>query len=130
MEDWIRRQLIERQPPSCQSPVMFQRWAHLLFLHWSLAPDLVQLTLPHGLQVDTFEGKAWVGIVPFFMRGVRPAGFVSVPGISNFLEMNLRTYVRDEGGRPGIWFYSLDANQALAVCLARAVLRSPTNLRR
>jgi uncharacterized protein YqjF (DUF2071 family) len=125
VEDWIRRQLIERQQPSRQSPVMFQRWLHLLFLHWSLSPDIVQKTLPHGLQADTFQGNAWVGIVPFFMQGVRPAGFVSVPGISNFLELNLRTYVRDEHGRPGIWFYSLDANQALAVCLARASFALP-----
>jgi uncharacterized protein YqjF (DUF2071 family) len=125
MEDWIRRQLIERQQPSSQSTAMFQRWFHLLFLHWSLSPDIVQMTLPQGLQADTFEGNAWVGIVPFFMRGVRPAGFVSVPGISNFLELNLRTYVRDVCGRPGIWFYSLDANQALAVCLARAAFALP-----
>jgi uncharacterized protein YqjF (DUF2071 family) len=125
MEDWIRRQLIERQQPSRQSPVMFQRWIHLLFLHWPLSPHIVQKTLPHGLQTDTFEGNAWVGIVPFFMRGVRPVGFVSVPGISNFLELNLRTYVRDVRGRPGIWFYCLDANQALAVCLAKAVFALP-----
>ena len=125
MEDWIRRQLIERQQPSRQSPVMFQRWFHLLFLHWPLSRDIVQMTLPPGLQADTFEGNAWVGIVPFFMRGVRPAGFVSVPGISNFLELNLRTYVRDVSGRPGIWFYSLDANQPLAVCLARAAFALP-----
>jgi uncharacterized protein len=125
MEDWIKRQLIERQPPNRQSPVMFQRWFHLLFLHWSLSPDMVQMTLPQGLQADTFGGDAWIGIVPFFMRGVRPAGFVSVPGISNFLELNLRTYVRDVSGRPGIWFYSLDANQALAVCLARAAFGLP-----
>ena len=125
MEDWVRRQLMERQQPTRRSPVMFQRWSRLLFLHWSHSPDVVQLTLPRGLQADTFEGNAWVGIVPFFMRGVRPAGLVSVPGISNFLEMNLRTYVRDMCGRPGIWFYSLDANQALAVCLARAVFALP-----
>jgi uncharacterized protein len=125
MEDWIRRQLIERQPPGRPSPVMFQRWLHLLFLHWSLSPDMVQRTLPQGLQVDAFEGKAWIGIVPFFMRGVRPAGFPSVPGISNFLELNLRTYVRDLSGRPGIWFYSLDANQPLAVCFARAAFGLP-----
>jgi uncharacterized protein len=125
MEDWIRRQLIERQKPSRQSPVIFQRWIHLLFLHWSLSPDVVQMTLPQALQADTFEGSAWVGIVPFFMRGVRAAGFVSVPGVSNFLELNLRTYVRDLHGRPGIWFYSLDANQALGVFLARAVFALP-----
>jgi uncharacterized protein len=125
MEDWVRRQLIERQQPSSQSPVMFQRWVHLLFLHWPLSPEIVQTTLPQSLIADTFEGSAWVGIVPFFMRGVRFAGFISVPGISNFLELNLRTYVRDVRGRPGIWFFSLDANQALAVCLARAVFALP-----
>jgi uncharacterized protein YqjF (DUF2071 family) len=125
MEDWIRRQLIERQQPGGQSPVMFQQWLHLLFIHWPLPPDTIQMTLPQGLQVDTFDGKAWIGIVPFFMRGVRPAGFPSIPGISNFLELNLRTYVRDVGGRPGIWFYSLDANQALAVCVARAGFALP-----
>jgi uncharacterized protein len=125
MEEWIRRQVIERQPPSHPSPVMFQRWMHLLFLHWPIPPHLVQMTLPEGLLVDTFDGHAWLGIVPFFMRGVRPAGFISVPGLSNFLELNLRTYVRDAWGRPGIWFYSLDANQMLAVCLARAAFALP-----
>src|SRR6202795_1171781 len=125
MEDWTRRQLIERQLPRRLSPVMYQRWLHLLFLHWPLATEIVQRTLPQGLQADTFEGHAWVGIVPFFMRGVRPAGFVAVPGISNFLELNLRTYVLDDYGRPGIWFYSLDANQALAVPLAGAAFALP-----
>ena len=104
---------------------MFQHWLHLLFVHWSFAPESIQMTLPKGLQVDTFNGRAWVGIVPFFMRGVRPAGFPSIPGISNFLELNLRTYVRDIWGRPGIWFYSLDANQALAVFIARASFALP-----
>jgi uncharacterized protein YqjF (DUF2071 family) len=125
MEDWIRRQLLERQHPIRQMPVMFQRWLHLLFVHWPISPLIVQRTLPRGLEVDTFDGKAWIGIVPFFMRGVRPAGFPSIPGISNFLELNLRTYVRDFSGRPGIWFYSLDANQPLAVCMARAAFALP-----
>jgi uncharacterized protein YqjF (DUF2071 family) len=125
MEEWITRQLIERQQPRAQSPVMFQRWLHLLFLHWPISSEIIQMTLPKGLQVDSFEGNAWVGIVPFFMRGVRPAGFISFPGISNFLELNLRTYVRDANGRPGIWFYSLDANQPLAVCLARGAFALP-----
>jgi uncharacterized protein len=92
MEDWIKRQLIERQVPDRQSPVMFQRWLHLLFLHWPFSPDIIQKTLPQGLEADTFEGHAWIGLVPFFMRAVRPAGFVSIPGVSHFLELNLRTY--------------------------------------
>ena len=128
MEEWIRRQVIERQQPGRSLPVMFQRWLHLLFLHWPIPPDLVQMTLPEGLLVDTFEGHAWLGIVPFFMRGVRPAGFISIPGISNFLELNLRTYVRDVFGRPGIWFYSLDANQILAVCSGQSRFRAPLQI--
>jgi uncharacterized protein len=115
VEEWIRRLLIERQLPLGQSPVMFQRWLHLLFLHWPVEPRTIQSTLPPGLQVDTFSGQGWIGIVPFFMRGVRPVGLPSIVGPSNFLELNLRTYVRDRDGRPGIWFYSLDANQPLAV---------------
>jgi uncharacterized protein len=125
MEDWIRRQLIERQRPLELSPAMFQRWFHLLFLHWPVEPETIQRTLPSGLQVDTFADKGWVGIVPFFMRGVRPAGFPDVVGLSNFLELNLRTYVRDSHGRPGIWFYSLDANQPLAVWIARLCFALP-----
>jgi uncharacterized protein YqjF (DUF2071 family) len=125
MEDWIRRQLVERQQPREETPLMFQHWLHLLFVHWSFAPESIQMTLPQGLQVETFNGRAWIGIVPFFMRGVRPAWLPSIPGISNFLELNLRTYVRDVMGRPGIWFYSLDANQALAVCIARASFALP-----
>src|SRR5271165_4837799 len=123
MDEWIRRQLIERQPPLGQSPVMFQRWFHLLLLHWPVEPESVPL--PPGLQVDTFAGKGWIGIVPFFMRGVRPAGLPSIGGLSNFLELNLRTYVLDRDGRPGIWFYSLDANQPLAVWIARLCFALP-----
>jgi uncharacterized protein YqjF (DUF2071 family) len=125
MEDWIRRQLVERQQPREGLPLMYQHWLHLLFVHWSFPPESIQMTLPQVLQVETFDGRAWIGIVPFFMRGVRPAGLPSIPGISNFLELNLRTYVRDVRGRPGIWFYSLDANQALAVCIARASFALP-----
>jgi uncharacterized protein YqjF (DUF2071 family) len=125
MDDWIRRQLIDRQLPVDQKTVMFQRWEHLLFLHWAVKPDLIQATLPSGLEVDTFSDTAWVGIVPFFMGGVRPVGLPAVPGLSDFLELNVRTYVRDRYGRPGIWFYSLDANQPIAVVLARLLFALP-----
>ena len=98
---------------------MYQRWDDLLFLHWSYDPLAIQRTLPRGLTVDTFEGKAYIGIVPFFMRDVRPSFCPRLPGISDFLELNVRTYVYDEHGVPGVWFYSLDANQWLAVRAAR-----------
>ena len=125
MQDWVRRQLIERQRPLRCSAVMFQRWLHLLFLHWPVEPETIQRTLPASLEVETFADKGWIGVVPFFMRGVRPAGLPGVVGVSNFLELNLRTYVRDRLGRPGIWFYSLDANQPLAVWFARICFALP-----
>ena len=105
--------------------VMHQRWQDLLFLHWSCDPAVIQASLPAGLHVDTFEGRAWVAIVPFVMRGIRPRGLPAVPGISNFLELNLRTYVHDDQGRPGVWFYSLDCNQSLAVWTARTFFHLP-----
>jgi uncharacterized protein YqjF (DUF2071 family) len=98
---------------------MHQRWAELLFLHWSWDAATVQRTLPRGLTVDTFDGQAWIGLVPFFMQKVRPRICPSVPMLSDFLELNVRTYVHDAAGRPGVWFYSLDCNQWLAVKIAR-----------
>jgi uncharacterized protein YqjF (DUF2071 family) len=94
-------------------------WRHLLFLHWSWDAHQIQATLPAGLFVDTYEGRAWLAIVPLFMQSVHPTGFPSLPWVSNFLELNVRTYVHDGAGLPGIWFYSLVCNQPLAVELAR-----------
>ncbi len=106
-------------------PVMYQRWRELLFLHWEYPLAAIQATLPEGLHVDTFAGKAYLGIVPFFMRQVRPRFFPAVRGISHFMELNVRTYVHDEAGVPGVWFYSLDANQRLAVKIARRFFHLP-----
>jgi uncharacterized protein len=123
VEEWIQQQLLERQPPASHHGVMFQRWVHLLFLHWKFDPEMIQRTLPRGLSVDTHAGMAWVGVVPFCMRRVRPTllQFLS----SDFLELNLRTYVRDRNGRPGVWFYSLDASHPLAVWTARVFFGLP-----
>lgn len=98
---------------------MSMRWEYLAFLHWRWDAAQIQATLPEGLTVDTYDGAAWLGIVPFFMRRVHPILCPSVPGISDFLELNVRTYVVDERGVPGVWFYSLECNQPLAVELAR-----------
>jgi len=113
-----------RRRPAVGS-VMHQQWRDLLFLHWKFPVDLIQATLPSGLSVDTYDGEAYVGIVPFFMRNIRPRFFPAVPGISDFLEMNLRTYVHDRNGIPGVWFYSLDASQRLAVAVARRFFHLP-----
>ena len=106
-------------------PVMYQRWHDLLFLHWEYPAAAIQETLPDGLFVDTFGGKAYLGIVPFFMENVRPRFLPAVPGISSFMEVNVRTYVYDRVGVPGVWFYSLDANQRLAVAIARRFFHLP-----
>ena len=106
-------------------PVMYQQWSDLLFLHWEYSAAVIQATLPEGLFVDTFDGKAYLGVVPFFMRKIRPRFLSAVPGILDFLELNLRTYVHDRAGVPGVWFYSLDANQWLAVKIARRFFHLP-----
>jgi len=104
---------------------MRQRWEDLLFLHWDWDPAEVQRTLPAGLHVDVWDGRAYIGFVPFFMRGVRPVGLPAIPWVSNFLELNIRTYVRDERGRAGVWFYSLDCDQPIAVRVARTLFHLP-----
>jgi len=114
-----------RHPPSGSRPVMYQRWEQLLFLHWAVEREIIQRSLPHGLYADTFDGAGWLGIVPFAMRGVRPAGLPAVGPVSNFLELNVRTYVHDERGVPGVWFYSLDCNQPLAVLVAQILFGLP-----
>ena len=121
----LEQRLEARERPFGRKPVMFQKWRDLLFLHWEWNPEEIQATLPPGLSVDLFEGKAYLGVVPFFMKDIRPVWCPAVPGISSFLEMNLRTYVLDQNGVPGVWFYSLDANQWLAVRIARKFFHLP-----
>ena len=81
---------------------MLQRWSDLLFLHWQWDAADLQSRLPVGLHIDTFDGKAWLGIVPFFMERIRPRLLPPLPWMSWFLELNVRTYVHDDKGRPGV----------------------------
>lgn len=101
-------------------PVMYQRWSDLLFLHWRWDADDLQKRLPPGLFIDTHQGDAWLGIVPFYMERIRPRFLPPVPWLSWFQELNVRTYVHDKHGTPGVWFFSLDCNQPIAVRVARA----------
>ena len=94
------------------------RWEDLLFLHWAVAPEQVRPHLPAGLELDTFDGKAWLGVVPFTMASTRFRWLPPMPTASRFPECNLRTYVRC-GERAGVWFFSLDAHSRLAVEGAR-----------
>jgi uncharacterized protein YqjF (DUF2071 family) len=120
----LEQRLKLRDRPN-RSPLMFQTWTNLLFAHWEVTPEVIQQTLPAGLTVDTWEGRAFVGVVPFFIRGLRPRAVPCLPWISNCLEVNIRTYVVDAEGNPGVWFYSLDCNQPFAVWFARAMFSLP-----
>lgn len=111
-------------PFSIDRPLMRQRWQRLTFLHWPFEPQAVQRLLPAGLHAETYGGAAWVGLVPFFMRVATPGGRTA-PWVSGFCETNVRTYARDDAGRPGIWFLSLDAARLGAVVTARGTYRLP-----
>lgn len=116
---------VKRESSTGGPAVMYQKWRDLLFLHWETDPTIIQKTLPPGLRVDTFSGRAYLGVVPFRMEAVRPRFLPAVPGLSAFPELNLRTYVVDAHGHPGVWFYSLDAGHGLAVWIARTLFHLP-----
>ena len=100
-------------------------WQRLCLLHWTVDPAALRPHLPAGLTLDTYEGHAYLGVVPFIMSGVAPRGLPTVSGLSEFPELNLRTYVTDQHGHAGVWFFSLDATQPIAVRLARASFHLP-----
>jgi uncharacterized protein len=104
--------------------VMAQSWHDLLFAHWPLNVTVLRHLIPDGLEIDTYQGQAWLGIVPFRMSGVRLRGTPAVPGLSSFPELNVRTYVTAEE-KPGVWFFSLDAANRIAVAIARAWFHLP-----
>jgi uncharacterized protein len=105
---------------------MTQRWNDLLFAHWPVAATQVAALLPEGLQVDTYQGSAWLGVVPFWMDRIKLRGMPSLPGGRSFPELNLRTYVREPySGVRGVYFLSLDARNLLAVGIARAFYHLP-----
>jgi uncharacterized protein len=104
--------------------VMTQSWHDLLFAHWSVPLVALRHLIPAGLEIDRFDGVAWLAVVPFRMSGVRVRGTPSVPWLSNFLELNVRTYVVHDG-KPGVWFFSLDAENAVAVEVARRWFHLP-----
>lgn len=104
--------------------VMYQSWRDLSFLHFAIDPSEVRPLIPDALDLDTFpdpsgEPKAWIGLVPFWMTGIRTRGLPRVPGAHTFPETNVRTYVHRNGREPGVWFFSLDASNRLACLWAR-----------
>ena len=111
-------------PVPTQRWTLAMQWHDLLFMHWPLSPEVLRPLIPAPLTLETFDGAAWIGVVPFMMRGVQPRGVPSLPWISAFPELNVRTYVTT-GGKPGVWFFSLDAANPLAVRAARYSFRLP-----
>lgn len=103
---------------------MHQYWGKLLFIHWSIDAELLRPLIPSQLSIDTFDGKAWIGVVPFTMWGIRASFLPLIPGISAFHELNVRTYVHFKGV-PGVWFFSLDATNSLAIWGARTFYYLP-----
>ena len=104
--------------------VMRMRWVDLLFAHWPVPLEKLRPLVHEGLEIDTFEGQAWVGVVPFRMEDVAPRFLPAPPGPGAFPELNVRTYVRRRG-RGGVWFLSLDAGSRLAVAGARTTFHLP-----
>jgi uncharacterized protein YqjF (DUF2071 family) len=111
-------------PPPTGQWALSMRWHELLFMHWPVPESELRSLIPPALSLDTFDGSAWLGVVPFRMAGVRPRFLPAVPWLSGFPELNLRTYVT-AGGKTGIWFFSLDAGNPVAVRLARATFHLP-----
>ena len=104
--------------------LMTQTWHDLLFAHWPVDIAALHGYLPRRFEIDTFEKQAWIGVVPFRMSNVAPRGVPAMPWLSAFPELNVRTYVR-VNGRPGVYFFSLDATNPIAVGVARTLVHLP-----
>lgn len=103
---------------------MAQTWHDLLFAHWPVPVAALRPLIPAALAIDTFEGQAWLGVVPLRMSGVRLRATLALPWFSAFPELNIRTYVITDA-KPGVWFFSLDAGNPVAVSLARVWFHLP-----
>jgi uncharacterized protein len=104
---------------------MYQTWTSLSFLHWSYEPAVVQRLLPDGLEVHPYQGRAWVGVTPFFLEDLRTPLVPALPWFTSFPETNVRTYVRGPDRREGLWFFSLDAARLEPVLVARSTYALP-----
>jgi uncharacterized protein len=116
--------MVMNQAPARRPWVMRMRWRDLLFAHWPVDVDVLRALIPPALEVDTFDGRAYLGIVPFGMEDVAPRGLPALPRVGAFPEVNVRTYVR-HGGVDGVWFFSLDAGSRIAVEGARRAFHLP-----
>jgi uncharacterized protein YqjF (DUF2071 family) len=121
----ILEQVEHRPWPTPESPwIMTQTWHDLLFAHWPLHAEVLARKVPPPLELELFNGRAWLGIVPFHMTNVAPRAVPALPWVSAFPELNVRTYVR-VGTKPGVYFFSLDAGNPLAAGVARMLFDLP-----
>lgn len=105
-------------------PIMRQHWGKLLFIHWPIDEKVLRPLIPAQLTIDSYDGSAWIGVIPFTMWGIRASFLPPIPGTSAFHELNVRTYVT-LNGISGVWFFSLDAANRLAVWAARKFYNLP-----
>jgi len=121
---WVHEAAHRPWPLPSMPWVMRQSWHDLLFAHWPVDAAVLRDVVPGNFQIDTFDGRAWLGVVPFVMQDVAPRGVPALPRLSAFPELNVRTYVT-AGGKPGVYFFSLDAGNSFAVYAARLWLNLP-----
>jgi uncharacterized protein YqjF (DUF2071 family) len=123
----VTRDTGHRPWPLPETPWMnAQTWVDLAFLHWRVDARELQRLVPGSVELDTFEGAAWLGITPFLLHGFRLRGMPALPRVSTFPELNVRTYVTHDG-KPGIWFFTLEAASVVAVEGAKKLYRLPYN---
>jgi uncharacterized protein YqjF (DUF2071 family) len=112
-------------PPPARRWTLGQTWEDMLFAHWRVRLEDVRTHVPDALEVESYDGSAWLGITPFRLTGLRARGMLPLPGLSSFLELNVRTYVRAADGKPGVWLLGIDASSRLAAGLSRRLARLP-----
>jgi uncharacterized protein len=122
MSDWVRSYKHRLYPPPDRPWIATQAWHDVLFAHWRIPIETMRRCVPDSLQVDTYDGYAWVGVVPFMILGTRPRWIPPIPRLSDMPEVNLRTYVTVDN-KPGVFFFSLDINNPIAVIGARWLYR-------
>jgi uncharacterized protein len=126
MQEFLVRTSHKPRPLPSGRWAMTQRWNDLLFAHWPASATAVAALLPEWMEVDTFQGSAWIGVVPFWLDRIKIRGVPPIPGVRSFPDLNLRTYVRDRyTGTRGIYCFSLDASNLVAVGMARLFYHLP-----
>lgn len=111
MAEWNDRERLIRERGA---PAVSMRWENLAFMHWPVEAEQMRRLVPDGLGIDTYNGRAWLGLVPFRMERTRFRGWPDLPGLGSFYECNVRTYVR-RGDKRGVWFFRLDAERLIPV---------------